>query len=223
MSVLEKATRLQAFARTYAEGAAERREREQTAVALAKVEDALALLRQRMDAARAAIDAGIPLPNVDRTAVDGLANLRKAKGGEGVLPSARTLQYAQRKLEANRKEIDMALTAAWKGWADQQIGDIPAAKISLTAPADRRVVDDEMAWLRSAVRRSPSAEGVRAFRKKHARVRSILDGVRSDAAIVALMHRITTTGLVLAELTDDELALLRSDANASRQIVLRPR
>src|SRR3954471_3314291 len=99
MSVLEKATRLQAVARTYAEGAAERREREQTAVALENVEDALALLRQRMNAARAATDAGIPLPDLGRTAVDGLANLRKAKGGEGVLPSARTLQNAQRKLE----------------------------------------------------------------------------------------------------------------------------
>lgn len=223
MSVLDKAMRLQAVARTYAEGAAERREREQAAVALERVEDALALLRQRMNTARAATNAGIPLPDVSRTAVDGLANLQKAKGGEGVLPSARTLQNAQRKLEGNRKDIDTALAAAWKAWAEQSIGDIPAAKISLTAPADRRIVDDDMAWLRGAARRSPSAEDVRMFRLKHARVCDVLDGVRSDAGIVALMDRITTTGLLLAELTEDELALLRSDTNASRQIVLRPR
>jgi hypothetical protein len=222
MSVLEKANRLQGIARTYAEGAAQRREREQAAVALKSVEDALAKLRLQVHAARAAEDVGIQLADVGRLAGDGLANLH-GRAAVGVLPSAQALQAARRKIESNDKVIDAELASAWKSWTDEKISAIPAAKVALTAPADRRTVEENLVWLRSAARHLPSAEDVRQFRQKHERICAILDAVRSDAAIVRLLERITANGLVLADVTDDELHLLRGDATAARQIVLRAR
>lgn len=221
VSVLEKATRLRAVAHTYAEGAKERRDREQAAVALKEVEDALDTLEMRAEAARAVAKLGVPMPDIAAIVGRGLANLQ-AKAGDGLLPTKQALQAARGKLATNRTELDAALGVAWREWAAACVAEIPVAKIALVREQSRQSIEDDVRSLRSSARMLPSADDIESFARKLAHVRRVLDALESDDDIVELLARIgAPQGLVLADLTDIELALLRGNPAVADQIVLR--
>ncbi len=221
MSILEKATRLRAVAHTYAEGAKERRDREQAAVALREVEDALDTLEMRAEAARAVARLGVPMPDIAAIVGRGLANLQ-AKAGDGLLPTKQALQAARGKLATNHAELDAALGVAWRAWTAACIAEIPVAKIALVREQSRQSIEDDVRSLRSIARILPSADDIESFARKLAHVRRVLDALESDDDIVELLARIgAPQGLVLADLTDIELALLRGNPGVADQIVLR--
>jgi hypothetical protein len=223
MSVLEKAIRLRAVAHTYAEGAKERRDREQAALALKEVEDALDALATRADAARAAAKLGVPLPDVASLLGRGLANL-EAKSGKGLLPTKQALQAARGKLTNNRVELESALGGAWREWASTRVAEVPVAKVALVSELSRQSIEDDLRSLDGIARRLPSALDVESFGRKLKRVRDVLDALESEEDIVELLARLgAPEGVVLADLTDDELVLLRNNAAVADQIVLRRR
>jgi hypothetical protein len=220
---LEKATRLRAVAHTYAEGAKERRDREQAALALKEVEEALDALVMRADAARAAAEQGVPLPDVAPIVGRGLANL-EAKTGEGLLPTKQALQAARGKLTNNRVELESALGAPWREWAGARLAEVPIAKVPLVSEMSRQSIEDDLRTLAGIARSLPSALDVESFGRKLKRVRDVLDALESEEDMVELLARLgAAEGVVLADLTDDELALLRSNAAVADQIVLRRR
>jgi hypothetical protein len=75
VSLLDKALRVEGLARTYAEGATERREREQTALALAQVEGSLSQFVASVHAAQDAAALGLSIDGITENARAGLANL----------------------------------------------------------------------------------------------------------------------------------------------------
>jgi len=223
VSVLEKATRLRAVAHTYAEGAKERRDREQAAVALKELEDALDALDMRVKAARAAAKLGVPMPDVTALVGRGLANL-EAKASGGLLPTKQALQAARGKLATNRAELETALGAAWREWTAGRVAEIPVGKVALVSQLSRQSIEDDLRSLRAIARTLPSADDVESFARKLTRVRRALDALEPDDDIVELLARLgAPEGVVLADLTDPELALLRGNATVADQIVLRRR
>lgn len=224
MSVLEKANRLRAVAHTYAEGAKERRDREQAALALKEVEDALDALVIRAEAARAAAELGVPVPELASRVGRGLANL-EAKSAGGLLPTKQALQAAKGKLIENRGELESVLGAAWQEWATARVTEVPIAKVALVVSRmARQSIEDDLRSLRGMTRSIPSAREVESFGRKLKRVHDVLDALEFEEDMVELLARLgTSEGVVLADLTDDELALLRTRGAVADQIVLRRR
>lgn len=223
MSVMERATRLRAIAHTYAEGAKERRDREQAAIALKDVEEALDALLLRADAARAAAGCGVQLPDVSGIIERGLTNL-EAKARDGLLPTKQALQAARGKLANNRTELEAALGTAWREWASARIAEVPVGKAALLSDFSRQSVEEDLRSLSSTARALPSAIDVESFSRKLTRVRAALDALESDEGLVELLGRLNAPeGIVLSDLSDDEVALLRQTTAIADQIVLRRR
>lgn len=223
VSVFQKATRLRAVAYTYAEGAKERRDREHAAGALKELEDALGELRRRAEAARAAAKLGVPVPDIAAVIGRGLTNL-EAKAGDGLLPTKQTLRAARDRLTTNRTELEGALGAAWREWTAARVVEIPIAKVGLLDGQARQVIEDDLRWLRASARTLPSAGDIQSFARKLTRVRNVLDDLESDDDIIKLLTRLSAPeGVVLTDLTDAELALLRGNIAVADQIVLRRR
>jgi hypothetical protein len=223
VSVLQKATRLRALAHTYAEGAKERRDREHAEGALRELEDALAKLEMRAEAARAAAKLGVAVPDIAALVGRGLTNLG-VKAGDGLLPTKQTLLAARGKLNTNRTELEEALGLAWRQWAPARIADIPTAKIALLDGVARQSIESDLRSLRAIARMLPSASDVQSFACKLTHVRNVLDALESDDDIIELLVRLgAPEGVVLSDLTDAELALLRGNVVVADQVVLRHR
>ncbi len=224
VSLQDKALRVEGMARTYAEGATERREREQTGLALAQVEASLTQLVVSVHAAQDAATLGLSVGGITENARAGLANLR-ARSGEGMLPSTRALQAARNKLDASRAALDNALDAAWRSWAPAKIISLPQGNKTFATPLSRQAIEQDIQDLtRLASRRPPSAEEIATFARVHTRVYQALDQLRGDENIAGLLARMDSAEvLTLADLTDAELHLLRSQAQVAEQIELRRR
>jgi hypothetical protein len=224
VSLLDKALRVEGLARTYAEGATERREREQTAGALAQVEAALSLLVASVHAAQDAAALGLSIDGITENARTGLANLR-ARSGDGMLPSTRVLQAARNKLDASRTVLDKALDAAWRPWAAAQITSLPQSNKTFATPLSRQAIEQDIQDLtRLAARKPPTAQEIATFARVHTRVRQTLDQLSGDENIAGLLARMDGANvLTLADLTDAELHLLRSQTQVADQIELRRR
>ena len=224
VSLLEKAVRVEGLARAYAEGVTERREREQTAVALTQVETALTQLTARVHAAQDAASLGLTIAGITEHAGAGLANLA-ARSGEGMLPSTRVLQAARNKLDASRAELDKALDTAWRPWAAAQITGLPQGNKTFATPLSRQAIEQDIQDLtRLAARKPPSAEEIATFARVHTRVHQVLDQLHGDENIAGVLARLDSADvLTLADLSDAELHLLRSQPQVAEQIELRRR
>lgn len=224
VSLLDKALRIEGLARTYAEGATERREREQTGLALTQTETALTQLTASVRAARAATALGLSITGVTEHARAGLTNLT-ARAGEGMLPSRRVLQAARAKLEASRTALDKALDTAWRPWASTQISRLPQSNKTFATPLSRQAIDQDIQDLtRIAGRRPPTAENIETFARVYQRVRDTLAQLTGDENIAGILARLDSVdALTLADLTDTELHLLRSQPQVAEQIELRRR
>ena len=224
VSLLDKAVRVEGLARTYAEGATERREREQTSLALTQTETALAQLTGSVRAARAATTLGLAIPGITEHARAGLSNLA-ARAGDGMLPSRRVLQAARMKLDSSRTALDKALDTAWRPWATAQIGGLPQSNKTFATPLSRLAIDQDIQDLtRLAARKPPTATEIETFARVYQRVRDTLVQLTGDENLASILARLDSTDtLTLADLTDNELQLLRDQPQVAEQIELRRR
>ena len=223
LSLLDKALRVEGLARTYAEGANERREREQTSQALSQAEAALTRLDASVRAGRAATALGISISGISEIATAGLQNLA-ARSGEGVLPSPRVLQASRTKLDASRAALDKAVETAWRPWATAQIESLPLRNKAFATPTGRQNIDQDVQDLTRLSRKLPSADEIDTFTRVSHRVRHTLENLTGDQEIASLLARLDSAGtLTLADLTDAELGLLRSQHQVADQIELRRR
>lgn len=222
MSLLQKADLLRTLARTNAEGAKERRDREQAALALDALEAELSSLESRAAAARAARAAGVPVGDVAALARPGMDNLA-ARAQDG-LPNQQALQAATRKVRGNREAIESALGTAWRTWAAAELAELPVTRGALLPPIERQSFADGYESLRTLARNVPSAADVEAFTARLRRVRGLLDAVDANDALLALLARLEPAeGVRLDDLSDADIALLRAHPDVAEQIVVRRR
>lgn len=219
-SVHDKALDLLARARAHADGENERRQRQQVGGLLEQVEPAVRALVNRVTAVRAAARLAVPVPDLGDDIASGLSALEShiQRG----LPSPQALRHARDRLRANASNIDTALAAVWRPWAEAHFNALELARAALLPPADRTRVDNLTRRLRQlAATPTPSAEEIGQFDREVRELRDLLDRVSPRDERLHLLSRLSCERVTLADLSDDELRLLRSERELAAQILLR--
>jgi hypothetical protein len=220
MSVLAKAQTLAAVARTYAEGADEQAQRQQIDVMLTQLEREVAQLRTAVHVHAEAGTLGVPVEDLSAVIADGLDALR-TRASQG-LPTQQALRSARDKARRGREAVESAVGTAWELWTEQQLSILQVNRAKRLGPQHRLRAEELVRRLRTAASASQVSVSILGqFRRDLEEFRKALASIGSDDPFVPLFDRIRTERLTLADLTDDELALLRSDAEAASQIALR--
>ncbi|MFF2818995.1 hypothetical protein ACFVT9_26155 [Kitasatospora cineracea] len=141
---------------------------------------------------------------------DGHGNLSKhAAGG---LPSNPAFVAAQRKLEASARRLAEELRTAWADWCQVQFGVLPLSRRSGLLKAQRDEVDKKLKELKGL--QSPKGDLDRTtvilFTEGMAGLKEILEeAVELAPAVAQVLDRIESGLLTLADVTDEEITLLR--------------
>ncbi len=220
MSVLEKAQTLAAVARTYAEGADEQAQRQQIGVMLTQLEGEVARLRTAVGLHRTARTLGVPVEDVGPVIADGLDAL-KTRASQG-LPTQQALRSARDKARRGREAVESTVATAWEPWTQEQLAALHVDRFKRLGPQHRLRAEELVRRLRMAANPPQiSASLLGQFRGDLEELRKALASIEADDPFVAVFNRIRSGRLTLADLTDDEVELLRSDPDASSQVSLR--
>jgi hypothetical protein len=220
MSVLEKAQTLAAVARTYAEGADEQAQRQQIGVMLAQLEREVAQLRTAVHLHSTARALGLPVEDVGPVLADGLDAL-KTRASQG-LPTQQALRSARDKARRGREAVESAVATAWEPWTQEQLAALQVDRVKRLGPQHRLRADELVRRLRTAASASQiSTSLLGQFRRDFEELKEALASIEADDPFVVIFNRIRSGRLTLADLTDDEVYLLRSDPEASSQVSLR--
>lgn len=214
MSVLEKAQELTVRARTYSDGARERDERTRIGTALADVARALTELRAAAEAYRTARDAGVP---VHALTVPADLVTRSSDG----LPSSQALVAARRRVAALSGSAREALDSSWRDWAQAELDTANFGRVSRLGIQHRHRAEDLQRRLRSTVTsKKVVAEQIDGFCRDLSELEQMLTSIREDDPVVLLLNRIRKGHTTLADLTDEEIGVLRADPAVAVQVFL---
>jgi hypothetical protein len=219
MSVLEKAQTVTARARTYAEGRVEQDQRRQIDLMLTHLEREIAQLRTAVELQAAARTLGVPVADVTVDVGNGLDALRTS-AAQG-LPAQQALRSARDKARRGRETVEAAVITAWGPWAEQQVANLHVNRVKRLGPQHRVRAGELVRNLQAAASSQPSASLVGRFQRDVQELQATLATIGSDDPFVLIFDRIRTGRLTLADLTNSELELLRSDDGAASQISLR--
>ena len=221
MSVLDKALALQTEASRLREGA----DADADAVRVShRVDETLSLLRdlrQTVTTVRRFQATGTA-PTIDLSNADD-GRVRFARHAAG-LPSNHVFTTAQQKIKDATGRIARALTTAWSAWASERLASLPLVRITML-PADAQEAErkrkDELQRL---ARKPPSPGDIDLFLTSIDLLEESLAGIPDPhPEILELIKRLAERpGLTLHEVTDDQIALLRT-AQIADQVELRRR
>lgn len=215
MSVLEKAQQLTVRARTYSEGTKERDERTRIGNALGEVARVLGDLSTAADAYVAARAEGVPVNALPPTAE--LVNT----SSEG-LPSSQALTAARGRVTALTRSATDAVTLAWGDWAQAELAAVNPGRISRLGIQHRQLAVARQQRLHAAaIAKQVGADQITGFRRDLEALEQMLASIREDDPVVLLLDRIRRGRTSLAELSDEEIEVLRADSAVASQIVLR--
>lgn len=220
MNVLEQAQTLAARARTYAEDQSQRDERDQVALTVVQLEAGVSELRTSVEAFQ---QASLDLPEltpIDAERLKGSDQL-KARVDQG-LPSPQALRGARDRMAKLRAEVEATVDGSWRPWAKQRLADAQVGRVSRLGIAYRATASDAVRRMISATTATPvTATSIGQFRRDLAELAKMLESIKDDDPVVQLLNKIRTGDLTMADLSNDELALIRSDTNAAEQVLLR--
>ena len=107
----------------------------------------------------------------------------------------------------------------WQTWAQAEIQNLPLALVPRVNFFQRESTQKRIRELRTAAASVPNVAEVRIFVQKLGAVRDELERVEgSDIDVV--LGRFVNGRIRLADLTDEELAMLREDDSVSQQLYL---
>lgn len=181
--------------------------------ALAKLESQLAN-RQAMDrvdpSGAQVVDLRVPLTD--------LAKFCATRGR----PTPQRIHAATQKVNQQVSDLESSTRGRWEAWAAGQLSRIERHRIAALPPTDRTAAETRIADLASAAKRPPTPSAISIFEYNLKRVRADLDRVDLPDQVLKVLVRFDTSGGVrLSDLSDDELAILRSDASIAAQFSVR--
>jgi hypothetical protein len=219
-SVLDKAVALRAEARRLQEGQKGAAEFARASKAVTELDLLISALARAVRAVRRAAELGVALPLDLAIADDGRANLeRHAAAG---LPSDQAFVVARGKINASRQTIADALSAAWAPWAAKQLTALPTERIALLERELRAQATGQYARLRSLVASAPpSTSDIDEFSLTLDALADALNETpaASDEVVSLLKRLVERPPLTLADLTDAQVAALRT-AGVADQVEL---
>ena len=138
------------------------------------------------------------------------------------LPSSQTINNANRRLQSLLARAAEDLSRNWDIWAGSQIDALPVPKIAFLDAADRAEVSGGIDQLRQLRRQKrPSLSDIGLFNRANIRILEALSALPdSDDDVLELVERLSTGGVQLADLSMEEIVLLRSSSDIARQVTL---
>jgi hypothetical protein len=213
-SLAMRARRLTALAR------AERDDRElsqaqgQVQTALNKLDQELGALAGVLAVHRRLKQIGVPV--VDPTDLEKPVGRLKEQAALG-RPTGQFLNARTREVVGARSAIEDADAEAWRSWSTRSIEGLPLALLPRLPFTHRNATATRITSMRALAARKPSIADISQFMQYLDRVKDELGEVES-AGIDSLLERFLESRILLADLSDEELEMLRADASLSDQL-----
>lgn len=219
-SLFTRAKRLQAFARAERSAQEANQDHQRTTLALGKLDVALAELAVALKTYEALQAQGIqlsPLPALEAPP----AELRAHIDSVG-RPTPERLTGAVGKVSRATASILGDLDARWRTWSANRLDELPTPRIPRLAPPERRRVETRLASLRTDSRNAPTSASVNQFKLGFEAVSEALDAVTVHSLLEEALSKVMSSSppVTLADLSDEEIAVLRDDSAVAAQIVL---
>ena len=132
-------------------------------------------------------------------------------------PTAQFLHARTRDASATRSAIDDANAEAWRTWATLKVDQLPLAVLPRVPVSHRDATATRISNMRALGGRKATIADIVQFQQLYDRVREDLDAVEG-AGIDSLLERFTTGRILLADLSDEEVEMLREDASLRDQL-----
>ena len=216
-SLATRARRLTALARAKRDGLQESQTRGQVQTALNRLDQGLISLAGSLGVYRKLKDVGVPVADPIKLEQPARRLQEQAELGR---PTSQFLQARIRDVDAARSSIEVANADAWRSWAGQVIDGLPVALLPRVHFSRRDATKSKITTMRTLGAKAPNIPGIIEFRLLCDRVKDEFSGV-GDAGIDLLLERFKDGQIKLADLSDDEVAMLRGDASLTDQIYIR--
>lgn len=158
---------------------------------------------------------------VDLTALDEGLDRFVRHAGTG-LPSWKAVQSASATIKGVNARVSEALRAVWWAWTTEAINALPTDRLSLLGHAQAGLVNKMLEQLRAARSSVPEKpEAVTTFIRNRDKVNAELSAVEDPGPHLRAVLQQVQDGTTLAELSDDDIAVLRQRGWANHIVVRR--
>lgn len=213
-----RARKLATLSRAKTDDEKENQDQTQVETALGKLNTELANLDTVLKLHRVLDKAGVPvqpIKDLDKPA----KKLRDQIDTIG-RPTVQFLTARNRDVVKACSEIEADDKAAWRRWAEESIARLPHALIPRLGPADRPYVTSRIGDLKkSAVSPKLNSGDVAVFVTMLQSVRDRLGDVE-ESSLDAVLAKFNKGRVRFADLTDDEIRMLRDDGTLADQLYL---
>ncbi|WP_031521506.1 hypothetical protein [Streptomyces sp. NRRL F-5123] len=209
LSVLQKAERLQAEARRLNEGEKGEEEARRISERISVLRNELMALQRGLRIARSLM-AQPGAGDVDLSGLDtGLAAFtRQCEGGLPPNPAFTRASTAVRKVS---DRISHDTLESWRQWTQAQLAALQMARQAMLSLQDQTRAKALLQDLTKTARADVEAAGITLFANAHAELAELLDSAPPPPeGLQTLLDRLASgTFLLLCDITDEEIALLR--------------
>jgi|SRR5665213_118602 len=217
-SVAMRARKLTALSRAKSDNEKETQDQSQVETALRKLNTELGELGTALTAHRKLSEVGVPVQAVaglDKPA----RRLRDQVEGIG-RPTAQFLTARSKDVSTTRSDISDTDKSAWRSWAEQAIAQLPTGLVPTLNPAQRQQVTTKIGELKkaSAVPQVRSSD-VTIFTVTLQTVKDMLTAA-GESDLNGVLAKFENGRVRLAELSDDELRMIREATSLSEQLYL---
>ncbi|MEU4009760.1 hypothetical protein [Streptomyces pseudogriseolus] len=209
LSVLQKAERLQAEARRLNEGEKGEEEARRISERISVLHNQLMALQRRLRVARSLM-AQSAAGDIDLSGLDtGLAAFtRQCEGG---LPPNAAFTRASTAVQKVADRIAHDSQEAWRQWTQAQLAALQMARQAILSLQDQARAKALHQDLTKTARAEVDAAVITLFANAHAELAELLDSAPPPPeGLQVLLDRLASgTALLLSDITDEEIALLR--------------
>lgn len=221
-SILDKALRIQSVARALDLGQKDEQQKQHVRERVHALRIAINDLERKISLARTLQEVtGI---TIDLSSADlGREDLTRKAAQDG-LPSNQAFNAATRKLKAATQGIAAEIAEEWHNWASGQLGLLPTGRAVMLESGLQKQVREELRRLKTlADSRDLSSSSIRLFSTGLTGIRETLAEAQDPPGpLVTLLERIGMQSLTLNQVSDEEIALLRT-YSMDHEITLRRR
>lgn len=212
----ERARRLTALARAKRDDLDASQAQAQVQTALNKLDQELRALGGELAIHRKLRENGVPVSPPGDLENPAMRLKQQADIGR---PTGQFLNARARDVIAERTAIEKANADAWREWATGKLGELPLAVMPRLNWNLRSATTTRIATMRALASKKPNIADIIQFQQYFGRVKEDLDAVES-AGVDSLLERLVEGRILLADLSDEDLELLRGDASLRDQIYL---
>jgi hypothetical protein len=217
-SLAIRARQLAALSRAKSDDERETQDQTQVENALGKLNTELGTLGTVLRLHHKLVEVGVPVEPIE--GLDKPAKKLRNQIESIGRPTLQFLTARTRDVVTACSEIEAGDKAAWRGWADESIAQLPQGLIPRLGPADRPYVTSRIGELKkTAVSPKLNSGDVVVFVATLQSVRDRLGDVE-ESRLDAVLEKFRNGRVRLADLTDDELRMLRDDGSMADQLYL---